>query len=1241
MPHRNSMRRREFITRSCVVTAGLGVTGALHGLALDDAGKAIEETAHKVGKLPQPSMAQEGGIQYLSDVVMGISTYRIDYGNMLGLDTTTYPLWPAYLPAQPIKINGETYAKGVGVPPGDLLVMLDGRCEGFEADVGVQTGSTGTALFVVIVDDKELFNSGLMTEKDEAKRVKVSLAGGQQMTLRSSGSAKLDWADAKLIRSASAAPAEPVDMAPFARVATWDPDRLDGVRVDRLTEFPAGDLFLDTELAPDKHGNYTVPAAPSGERCIGLQWVEQRRLVEIGLEFPFGAPSSNGVGVEGWVKAGPKVWGYSLWQGIWTPLKGKIEAQGNNYTFRIESKDNRDISQGTYKIRWIFPATGQPIKVRKLIAVTTSIWQTVELKVQAEGGTGKKGEIEVYNGEILAPVRREGGQSYTWDMGRPLNLTVRYTKPRPWGFDRTVIRYKLPTVSFSVAVDDALSADCIYVQDAGVLVEKEPARIGLEQYKASIADRRTILEKVRHRPDQEFEKAVDTLYIPKQDRSPTLISLGWDDRKVVVERSGMIGYGPMYLDYVQFRNRYRVIPQFGSGANHQFPDSGIGTHAGYKRDLDGGWMPMPRITVQEGGVVYQQVVYVAPFDDEMTIPGAPWLYKHPICVGQYTLQNPQTTDASATLMLRFVANAQEMTQQAQLVTELGRVVVSWKGQLLAVVETAGIEPLTAEVAGTAITLSGTLPAKAKVRCQVYMPMWEMQTEEAEKLRAADALHQRARAYWQHVMDPAMQIQIPDTLLNNTMLASQVNCVLASREDQERNIDPWIASTYYRSLDTESHSMIYGMDLMGQHDYARRALEFFIQREKLEGYLAHGYTLIGTGQHLWFLSEHYRLTGDRAWWINVAPKVAKMCQWVVRQSAKTKRLDAYGRKVPEYGLLPPGTVADWQDWGYVFAGQGYYYVGLAQAAAALAEIGYPGARDLENNAEELRQNILQAYAWTRARTPVVPRGEGTWVPGFPYQALKPGPSKQFFPNYDCEFYDVILGPHHLVDEGVLDPDSAGVAEMADYLEDVLFVKDASPNSTLEQERTDWFNRGGIPPAQPYYARYAELCARHNDVKPFIRTYLNSLAEMFNKEDLTIYENPGASVWNKTHETGHFLQQSRLLFVMERKEELWLAPFVSQHWLKDGLSVKIGQAPTIYGPVGYELISHAAQGYIEATVEPPARKAPKAIVLRVRHPDGRPMKNVTVNGAEWKDFDAANEWIKLPAQEGVSKIVAHYL
>ena len=69
------------------------------------------------------------------------------------------------------------------------------------------------------------------------------------------------------------------------------------------------------------------------------------------------------------------------------------------------------------------------------------------------------------------------------------------------------------------------------------------------------------------------------------------------------------------------------------------------------------------------------MVTVAPFDEEMMNASAPWLYKHPICVSQYSVQNPLATEANATLKLSFVANAQEPEQQAQLVTEPDRVVI--------------------------------------------------------------------------------------------------------------------------------------------------------------------------------------------------------------------------------------------------------------------------------------------------------------------------------------------------------------------------------------------------------------------------------------------------------------------------------------------------------------------------------------------------------------------------------------
>src|SRR5437660_9424203 len=70
-------------------------------------------------------------------------------------------------------------------------------------------------------------------------------------------------------------PLEPLEIGPFGRVITCDPQRRDGTRVSRLVEFPVADLFLEKDLMPDGQGFYQVPATV-GRRCIGLSWPEKR-----------------------------------------------------------------------------------------------------------------------------------------------------------------------------------------------------------------------------------------------------------------------------------------------------------------------------------------------------------------------------------------------------------------------------------------------------------------------------------------------------------------------------------------------------------------------------------------------------------------------------------------------------------------------------------------------------------------------------------------------------------------------------------------------------------------------------------------------------------------------------------------------------------------------------------------------------------------------------------------------------
>ena len=193
-----------------------------------------------------------------------------------------------------------------------------------------------------------------------------------------------------------------MDIAPFGRVVTWDPNRNDGARANRIHEFRAEDLFLESDVPLQPDGTYRVPVSRNGLGCIGLQWLNRRAVKELALEFPVAAevPATNGVQVQGW-------FGESAWQGEWKPLAGELQATGNRLVFRLSPKAG---FLQTRKIRWVFPATGQTA-VRRLSAFTRSRWQTVNLLVEAEKpAKGARGELLVCNGELLtsSSSRRNG-----------------------------------------------------------------------------------------------------------------------------------------------------------------------------------------------------------------------------------------------------------------------------------------------------------------------------------------------------------------------------------------------------------------------------------------------------------------------------------------------------------------------------------------------------------------------------------------------------------------------------------------------------------------------------------------------------------------------------------------------------------------------------------------------------------------------------------------------------------------
>jgi hypothetical protein len=62
---------------------------------------------------------------------------------------------------------------------------------------------------------------------------------------------------------------------------------------------------------------------------------------------------------------------------------------------------------------------------------------------------------------------------------------------------------------------------------------------------------------------------------------------------------------------------------------------------------------------------------------------------------------------------------------------------------------------------------------------------------------------------------------------------------------------------------------------------------------------------------------------------------------------------------------------------------------------------------------------------------------------------------------------------------------------------------------------------------------------------------------------------------------------------------------------------------------------------AEIEMPARGRPRALLLRLRHPEGKPIRSVTVNGRGWTDFDVQKEWVRIvsPGERRYSVAVSY--
>jgi len=406
---------------------------------------------------------------------------------------------------------------------------------------------------------------------------------------------------------------------------------------------------------------------------------------------------------------------------------------------------------------------------------------------------------------------------------------------------------------------------------------------------------------------------------------------------------------------------------------------------------------------------------------------------------------------------------------------------------------------------------------------------------------------------------------------------------------------------------------------------------------------------GTGGLLGAMAEHYFLTGNREWFQKHADRMRKAADWIIRQRA------LYLQEVPNRkdlwcaGLMPPHVLGD-LEWGksqrrWWYMNDGWYCEGLRRFGEALREFDPAAARKYLEEAELYRRQLGAALERSIALTPVRPVLSGTyrsWMPALCYTRGLGMREADQAGNYFQG--DIGMGALPAVlSARAIDPQDPRVSSHLDVLEDTKVSRSQGPDFY-------W----SCVTAQMGYNYIAPLYLQRDEAENFLRTFMVNFAgyvvpdqqgeyyflEHAHDGKISVMKDSTKS-GNNSNSSGFVMECLRNLLVWEDGDSLWLAKATPRVWLEQDKKIRVSNAPTYFGPVGYEIASAPDNGKITATtVEMPARKPPQNVVLRFRHPTSAPIKAVTVNGKPWTEFNADKETITLKGLNGTVTVSARY-
>ncbi|MHB9063209.1 MAG: hypothetical protein ACYC4B_05425 [Pirellulaceae bacterium] len=510
-----------------------------------------------------------------------------------------------------------------------------------------------------------------------------------------------------------------------------------------------------------------------------------------------------------------------------------------------------------------------------------------------------------------------------------------------------------------------------------------------------------------------------------------------------------------------------------------------------------------------------------------------------------------------------------------------------------------------------LTASVKLPAGGSRQLVIMVPSPRVPLSLRDKLLAIDYAVARSTTlkFWTDYLAAGAQFTVPEPAVNELFRANLWHALRLPRrhggEQPDVSIDLPYANFAYgqQGIPWPINQAVYVdymlYNLRGYHAVAAEELgAIYRDNQEPDGHIR-GYAnwFVYTPGMVYASAKHFLLSGDSESWEKLLPPTLLAADWCLAEV----------RKAEQSGGLVQGPLNDLTGEGVWAFSQAYVYAAFDLLATALDRSNHPRAAEFRQAADAFRLSVERAFAAAAMRSPLVELRDHTWSPYVPCEARSSGRRlDQWYPT------DVDCGALHLPRLRALAADGP----LADWL--------------LHDHEDNLFLHGWGMANEPVYNQQATVYLLRDDPQAVIRAFYSYIACAFSHGPREPVEHrwTWGQYFGPPSTDGAWFELYRNMLIQEREgDSLVLLAATPRKWLEDGQEIEVRGAPTYYGPLNLFVQSRTATGTIHVCLDVPLRTRPHELLVRLRHPAGKPMTAVSVNGRDWPQFEPEKEWVRI--------------